>query len=686
MSRLFSSSILCASLGACLFLSWAMRGETIPTPGASPVAALRSEPAHGQAPNRDARSLENECAGHWEALTSTRRVRALAYDPRTERLWVGTYGGAVAWPMDGSEPQVYTTLDGLVNLHVLSIAVDPVRGDTWFGTLDGLSRLDAQGQWASYEMPDPYDGGASARDIAVDVLTGDLWIATGNGLVHRAALQADARFEIMLPGHHIESVELHPHTGDLWIALEGTDSSVRRLSAEGEWTIFTEPESRSAGHVFDIAIDSRNDDVWFAGSSVMRHGVDGHWTTYPEFEAEKTAVYYLAIDIDEGRDEVWIVGDGGWTRLGSNDEWQHSKWIEGFDGDIFTAVTSDPKSGQRWIGVHGLYEAGEADRPNGGIAEQGVDGRWRSLIPGGLRSAWPNDVAFDPRTDVTWLATRHGAIRILPDGRRWTYGVAEGLVAPHVRAIAVDRKRGDTWFGTEGGASRLDAQGRWAHYTGELGLLGDEVHAIAIEPDTGAVWFGTRSGASRRSADGSWQRFGMAEGLGAEWVRAIAVDEESGDVWFATSAGASRRDRNGNWASFDRDNSLLYLDVDDIAVDPVKGDVWFANGGGGTFRLDRNGEWTKHVFEDDGDPFYAHVVEVDPATGDVWFGSTSIGRLSAAGEWEQIEGVGKSRIHAIDLDLATGDLRFALDGGLFVRRCAPLDRLATAIHIPYAIR
>jgi ligand-binding sensor domain-containing protein len=117
----------------------------------------------------------------WTGLPSD-FVNTLYIDTVTGNQWFGTPAGATYHV--GTEAKenwtVYTTLNGLVNDSVLTIAGD-AEGNIWFGTKGGVSRF-GNSTWNSYTET---DGLASntVYSIAFDT-DGSVWFGTANGVSH----------------------------------------------------------------------------------------------------------------------------------------------------------------------------------------------------------------------------------------------------------------------------------------------------------------------------------------------------------------------------------------------------------------------------------------------------------------------------------------------------------------------
>jgi ligand-binding sensor domain-containing protein len=117
----------------------------------------------------------------WAGLPSD-TVNAIYIDPLSGNQWFGTPHGA-AYHV-GTETKknwtAYTTIDGLVNDEVFSIAGD-ADGNIWFGTKDGVSKF-GNSAWTSYKEADGLAGN-TVYAIAIDP-DGSVWFGTNNGVSH----------------------------------------------------------------------------------------------------------------------------------------------------------------------------------------------------------------------------------------------------------------------------------------------------------------------------------------------------------------------------------------------------------------------------------------------------------------------------------------------------------------------
>jgi ligand-binding sensor domain-containing protein len=117
----------------------------------------------------------------WAGLPSD-TVTAVYIDPLTGNQWFGTPKGA-AYHV-GTETKKnwtdYSTMDGLVNNEILSIAGD-AEGNIWFGTKGGVSKFGTS-TWISYKEADGLAGN-TVYAIAFDQ-DGSAWFGTEKGVSH----------------------------------------------------------------------------------------------------------------------------------------------------------------------------------------------------------------------------------------------------------------------------------------------------------------------------------------------------------------------------------------------------------------------------------------------------------------------------------------------------------------------
>lgn len=104
-------------------------------------------------------------------------IQTMFYDEENHILWIGTYNGVSKFVIDEKKFVNYTTNNSnLTNEVVIAIEKDR-QGNIWFGTMNGLNRLDLETEkMESFDVP-----GEVIRDIHEDQ-NHNLWIGTYEGL------------------------------------------------------------------------------------------------------------------------------------------------------------------------------------------------------------------------------------------------------------------------------------------------------------------------------------------------------------------------------------------------------------------------------------------------------------------------------------------------------------------------
>jgi ligand-binding sensor domain-containing protein len=166
------------------------------------------------------------------------------------RLWVGTSAGVAVF--DGRMWTPFTaTAGGLVDDRVLSLAIDPrPEGDiVWFGSRDGISRLDtATGAWTSFNAQDLNQKWRGVIDLAVDS-AGRLWAGTlgaGLGLWDGNAWQFYRTSNSELPFNTVNAItEVEP--GVLWVGT-ALPTEVGGVLTEFDGETWNEFTTRNSGY------------------------------------------------------------------------------------------------------------------------------------------------------------------------------------------------------------------------------------------------------------------------------------------------------------------------------------------------------------------------------------------------------------------------------------------------------
>jgi len=168
------------------------------------------------------------------------------------RLWVGTSAGAAVF--DGQKWTPFTAAtSGLLDDFVMSLAIVPrPQGDVvWFGTQQGISRLDtATGDWISVQMEEIGAEWNSVADLLIDS-SGRLWAGTLGGGLSLWDGESWHSYRVSnsdIPFNTVQAVfEAEP--GILWVgtALPTEVGGVLATFDGQKWTTFTTRNSGFSG-------------------------------------------------------------------------------------------------------------------------------------------------------------------------------------------------------------------------------------------------------------------------------------------------------------------------------------------------------------------------------------------------------------------------------------------------------
>jgi hypothetical protein len=199
---------------------------------------------------------------------SGERVRALHQDA-TGRMWVGTLAGVAAY--DGHTWASFTKASGLLDDTIFSIAS---QGDTmWFGSLDGISRLDMRDMtWRTFALSEGVLGWHGVTDLHASS-GGQLWAATQGGGLARwdgKAWQFDRTDNSGIPSNTVDRLfEAAP--GVLWVGFgyaAEPGGFLARFDADAKtWQRFTSENSGYGGHEPTALAVDHTGRLWIGASN-----------------------------------------------------------------------------------------------------------------------------------------------------------------------------------------------------------------------------------------------------------------------------------------------------------------------------------------------------------------------------------------------------------------------------------
>jgi hypothetical protein len=451
----------------------------------------------------------------WISYGVFREVTSIDRDDRC--VYFGTTGGVMRydyWKESWDAP--LTTSSGLLDNHVLGVAVDPDAHEIIFSTRLGTCRFDPflerfriGGYWtqktsdSGFQYPElipDFDlnfyrdaGGAYLTDAYLRRYTltahladdwGYLWIGTAGLGAGRASLRT-GRLKMLHYGLMGTNVTAAAFDGDqiwaggihMWDDAAGITRASRDLQS---WEYFEAP-----------FIDGlRSADV-----TAFAPGENGVWvgTLYGLSRYDKETGGWLTLSTFQGLADDWvtdIVLDEGHLWAGTS----RGATLVSVEGDS-VLVTEIPA-----IGTQKVYD-------------------------------------IEPGADFIWFGTEEGVFALDKSMERWLkFTSPDGTIERAVTAISVFED--EVWFATGVGLTvyrRSSEQWQW-HPFGEQIQAG---HIICLKAGPKAVWAGTEAGLWKlRRQTGRWRVFTTEDGLADDRIQAILLD--GAYIWLGTPGGLTR--------------------------------------------------------------------------------------------------------------------------------------------------
>lgn len=280
-----------------------------------------------------------------------------------------------------------------------------------------------------------------------------------------------------LAGNIVQALWEDPQ-GGIWF---GTENGVSRYAGH-TWTTYRTGDGLLNNNVWSISGDTNA--VWFAtnsGLSVLRDGVWTSYTTRDGLPGNDVRAVLVAAD-----GTVWVgtFGRGIGRKQPGSAQWEQfiPPGAARGAGDFVQAIWQAP-SGAIWLSTNGF-----------GALRLDARGLERfSFRLGSRNTVW--SVGAATGSDLTWLATLRGIMRIAPD---------DSVTAVEERVQGVS-------------------------------IADNEILAVA-GGQADDLWFGTRANGVLHLADGTWERFTSRDGLSSNYVQTILVDRR-GRAWFGTRGG-----------------------------------------------------------------------------------------------------------------------------------------------------
>jgi ligand-binding sensor domain-containing protein len=309
-------------------------------------------------------------------------VRALAVEPATNTLWVGTSGGVHEIDLKANTPRrTFTRKDGLANEYVFGIGIDR-EGYKWFGTnAGGVSRY-KDGKWKTYF---PMHGLADYWIYAfANDKQGNLWIGTWAGANHYDLKTKKFKTYVKeLVNEWVYGIDVD-REGRVWF---GTEGGVSMFDGK-TWKSWTHKDGLGAANDANLPV-SPNTGLGTRSRHDLNVAAEGLATYNPNY------VFSMLVEPDG---TVWAGTWGGGASRFDGRKWTNLTTRDGLAGNIVYSIARDAK-GNLWFGT------------SKGVSR--YDGKtFRNYArQDGLLDDHVYTLAVTPSGDI-WAGTKRGVVRI----------------------------------------------------------------------------------------------------------------------------------------------------------------------------------------------------------------------------------------------------------------------------------
>ncbi len=339
-------------------------------------------------------------------------------------VWVGTTDGLIRLK-DGQERR-FTTADGLADEWIVSLAQGS-GGALWIGTRNGFSRL-LNGEFESFRGK---NGLSQSMVYSLhEDREGDLWVGTKHGLDQFF----DGRTIPFTVNEGLPSNDAGPvfqdRDGTIWVGTLG--AGLGRFNGR-QFTALTTAQGLSSNTIYALAEDAAGD-LW-AGTSTgvtrLRKGVViGSYTTAQGLPANRIRCLYR-----DSQGELWSGTSRGAAVL---------------RGDRF--VAAQEKAPVLAFGEDRDKRLLTATEGGGLGASDGS--RLPDLSPG-TPPARDVDAIYKDRDGLVWMGTLGGGLRLLKDGKIFSYWMRDGLFDDDIYGIVGDQQD-RLWMACSNGIFSVD--------------------------------------------------------------------------------------------------------------------------------------------------------------------------------------------------------------------------------------
>ncbi len=479
-------------------------------------------------------------ASTWTDFTNVNTVRAMAVDPKTDRVLMATWGGFLMYDQQTGDVEVQGRPDGFSSVDLKDVAVDS-NGTAALATAD--RGMDIRYESGTIRNFTDLDGLPSNDMTFVTWHDGDIWAGTTKGAV-----------QLELSGGILKPVNL--------FFAEPWNLEIRDIAFNGDTTAFATNDGlwlAVGGENFqhftsqqDSLLDDSVNCLFYDSTGVLYIGTNSGVQRLETGGAlEKlsgilTGSSLDANDILRWNGQLWLATEGG---VYSYDE-EGDQWIARVDGLATSRVLSLLVTTEGYL-YAGTYLGGFARR---------IDDGWAAVTSSGPSTNFMTNVAVDPRGALwasTWKAPRSESALERYDGLNWvSYAESNsGLAYNYESALSIAPDStvwaGSPWYNSatgRSGLSVLDDAGTpslgddhwWRFSSDSSGLSGDAIRTEVVFSGKDAAWvgsweqfsdFGLRGGLDLLQDYKGEARFrSFVDYLRDEDVSALALDRQ-GNLW-----------------------------------------------------------------------------------------------------------------------------------------------------------
>jgi ligand-binding sensor domain-containing protein/two-component sensor histidine kinase len=411
---------------------------------------------------------------------------------------------------------VWTQAQGLPQDSV-RVITQTADGYLWLGTSEGLVRFDGY-EFVTYTKREGFLPGNGILSFAAG-RDGTLWIGTSEGL----ASYKGGNFRVFGPADGVPNKSItslvEDTDGSLWMVAVGS----LNILANGKVRSIP-PEKMEPIRSVRVVYQDPDKQMWVAGIGGIAKR-EGH-AFVPVLGREELGDTVITT-ILKCRDELWMAGGKGVTRLRPGHPVQHFTTKDGLPNDLALELMED-HTGTVWVGTYN------------GLSRY-VNGRFQSppsenLVDRGL--VWS---IFEDREGNLWVGAQSSLTR-LRDDPFTMYGKPEGLPSNSPMAVHED-KAGRLWIAYRDSGLTAFHPGPMKTYTTRDGLASNEIYSVR-DGANGDLLISTTGGLSRMSG-GKFVNYVIHDPAGRTAVNDALVDS-SGQLWAAAPSGVFKL-VNGTW-------------------------------------------------------------------------------------------------------------------------------------------